>query len=82
MLSIDIMDARKINFKTLAFQWFLFHIRIYGTMKVIAILNCILLNCKLYKLWGQSTGGTEGARDQSYALTIEMEGATERRPKL
>ena len=30
----------------------------------------------------QSTGGAEGTRDQSYALTIGMEGATERRTKL
>ena len=30
----------------------------------------------------QSTGGAEGARDQSYPLTIGIEGATDRRPKL
>ena len=30
----------------------------------------------------QSTRGTEGAKDQSYPLTIGMEGATEKRPKL
>ena len=30
----------------------------------------------------QSTGGAEGARDQSYPLTIGMEGGTKRRPKL
>ena len=28
-----------------------------------------------------STEGAEGARDQSYPLTIGMEGATERKPK-
>ena len=27
----------------------------------------------------QSTRGAEGARDQSYSVTIEMEGATEKR---
>ena len=30
----------------------------------------------------QSTGGAGGARDQSYPLTIEIEGAKDRRPKL
>ena len=30
----------------------------------------------------QSTGRAEGAREQSYLLTIGMEGATERRNKL
>ena len=30
----------------------------------------------------QTTGGAKGARDQSYPLTIGMEGATERLTKL
>ena len=30
----------------------------------------------------QSAGGAEGAKDQSYPLTVGMEGATERRTKL
>ena len=30
----------------------------------------------------QSTGEADGARDQSYPLTIGIEGATDRRPKL
>ena len=39
---IDIMNTGEINLKTSALQSFLFQMRIYDTMKVTAILNCVL----------------------------------------